>query len=91
MRAAGRSRLPDFPNLISQDTDLSERIHGTVLLDGAGRRRSPARMPGYDRGRPPRVRVACAIDGGGTMTDWGEKSGVPFPGGILCDSGSAGV
>jgi hypothetical protein len=25
-----------------------------VLLDAAGRRRSPATLPGYDRGRPPR-------------------------------------
>ena len=26
----------------------------TVLLDAAGRRRSPATMPGYHAGRPPR-------------------------------------
>lgn len=26
----------------------------TPLLDAAGRRRSPATMPGYHRGRPPR-------------------------------------
>jgi hypothetical protein len=25
-----------------------------VLLDAAGRRRSPATMPGYHQGRPPR-------------------------------------
>lgn len=25
-----------------------------VLLDAAGRRRSPATLPGYHRGRPPR-------------------------------------
>ena len=27
---------------------------GLLLLDAAGRRRSPATMPGYHRGRPPR-------------------------------------
>jgi hypothetical protein len=27
---------------------------GSVLLDAAGHRRSPATMPGYHRGRPPR-------------------------------------
>jgi hypothetical protein len=27
---------------------------GSVLLDVAGHRRSPATMPGYHRGRPPR-------------------------------------
>ena len=26
----------------------------SVLLDAAGHRRSPATMPGYHRGRPPR-------------------------------------
>jgi len=26
----------------------------TVLLDAAGRRRSPATLPGYHAGRPPR-------------------------------------
>ena len=26
----------------------------SVLLDAAGQRRSPATMPGYHRGRPPR-------------------------------------
>jgi hypothetical protein len=26
----------------------------SVLLDATGRRRSPARVPGYHRGRPPR-------------------------------------
>ncbi len=28
----------------------------SVLLDAAGHRRSPATMPGYHRGRPPRNR-----------------------------------
>jgi len=27
---------------------------GSVLLDAAGRRRSPATLPGYHHGRPPR-------------------------------------
>jgi len=27
---------------------------GSMLLDAAGHRRSPATMPGYHRGRPPR-------------------------------------
>lgn len=27
---------------------------GEVLLDAAGRRRSPATMPGFHAGRPPR-------------------------------------
>jgi hypothetical protein len=27
---------------------------GSVVLDAAGRRRSPATMPGFHRGRPPR-------------------------------------
>jgi hypothetical protein len=29
----------------------------SVLLDAAGHRRSPATMPGYHRGRPPRNRA----------------------------------
>ena len=30
-----------------------------VLLDTAGRRRSPATMPGYHAGRPPRNEGVC--------------------------------
>jgi hypothetical protein len=31
----------------------------SVLLDVAGHRRSPATMPGYHRGRPPRNKGSC--------------------------------
>ena len=31
-----------------------------ILLDAAGRRRSPATLPGYHHGRPPRNK-GCAI------------------------------
>jgi hypothetical protein len=31
----------------------------SVLLDAAGHRRSPATMPGYHRGRPPRNKGSC--------------------------------
>jgi site-specific recombinase XerC len=34
--------------------DLKERVMSKVLLDAAGRRRSPATMPGFHAGRPPR-------------------------------------
>jgi hypothetical protein len=34
--------------------DRQERVMSTVLLDAAGRRRSPATMPGFHSGRPPR-------------------------------------
>jgi hypothetical protein len=29
-------------------------MHGSIVLDAAGRRRSPATMPGFHVGRPPR-------------------------------------
>ena len=35
----------------------------SMLLDVAGHRRSPATMPGYHRGRPPRARVEMAHEG----------------------------
>jgi Phage integrase family len=35
-------------------SDLRERVMSKVLLDAAGRRRSPATMPGFHAGRPPR-------------------------------------
>src|SRR3954452_23164298 len=34
--------------------DLKERVMSKVLFDAAGRRRSPATMPGFHAGRPPR-------------------------------------
>jgi integrase len=34
--------------------DHKERVMSKVLLDAAGRRRSPATMPGFHAGRPPR-------------------------------------
>jgi integrase len=34
--------------------DRQERVMPNVLLDAAGRRRSPATMPGFHSGRPPR-------------------------------------
>jgi hypothetical protein len=34
--------------------DLKERVMPKVLLDAAGRRRSPATVPGFHAGRPPR-------------------------------------
>jgi site-specific recombinase XerD len=34
--------------------DRQERVMSQVLLDAAGRRRSPATMPGFHSGRPPR-------------------------------------
>src|SRR3954452_10211698 len=34
--------------------DLKERVMWKMLLDAAGRRRSPATMPGFHAGRPPR-------------------------------------
>jgi integrase len=34
--------------------DRQERVMSSVLLDAAGRRRSPATMPGFHSGRPPR-------------------------------------
>ncbi len=33
----------------------------TVLFDAAGRRRSPATMPGYHAGRSPRIQEALAL------------------------------
>jgi hypothetical protein len=35
----------------------------TVLLDAAGRRRSPATLPGYHAGRPPRNTMMSASAG----------------------------
>jgi hypothetical protein len=32
----------------------AEPMSGSVVLDGAGRRRSPATMPGFHAGHPPR-------------------------------------
>jgi len=39
---------------LSSRSTQEEDIMKSVLLDVAGHRRSPATMPGYHRGRPPR-------------------------------------
>jgi integrase len=38
----------------SSSSLVRRRVMESVLLDAAGRRRSPATMPGFHRGRPPR-------------------------------------
>src|SRR3954452_23879977 len=53
-----RCCFPCAPTAGGRDTlvspDFEERVMSKVLLDAAGRRRSPAAMPGFHTGRPPR-------------------------------------
>jgi hypothetical protein len=50
----GREALVVTPSVIGPFGDEAAGMNDTPLLDAAGRLRSPATMPGFHRGRPPR-------------------------------------
>jgi hypothetical protein len=52
----GREALIVTPSIIGPFGDEAAGMNHTPLLDAAGRLRSPATMPGFHRGRPPRNR-----------------------------------
>jgi hypothetical protein len=54
MRSGGRELGPITETLGAPD--LKERVMPKVLLDAAGRRRSPATLPRFHAGRAPRNR-----------------------------------